>query len=248
LKDNRLLTKEGGKALAQALAGNSTLKELDVSNNNWEEEDDWGDKEWKGDGPGFAQELAVGIKDNGALSSLNLAANNLGELVLPEGWTEDWDDEDEIVYGHTDGRTQKEHPGKPDGIIAIANAIPDMGAMTSLDISNNSIGLIDIFPDGWSSKYNDGCAPFVHTDGRKQNVVPEGAKSSGVIAIANVIPDMRAMSTVIVNTFPLPIQDIKSKSELDFSGRGLKVEDAIIIAALIPANVSRKLFCRPYCH
>jgi hypothetical protein len=79
LKDNRLLTKEGGKALAQALAGNSTLKELDLSNNNWEEEDYMSDcKEWKGDGPTFAHELAVGIKDNKTMTSLNLASNGLG--------------------------------------------------------------------------------------------------------------------------------------------------------------------------
>jgi Ran GTPase-activating protein (RanGAP) involved in mRNA processing and transport len=66
LRDNSLATKEGGKALARALASNSTLKELDVSDN------------WRGgDGPGFAEELAVGIKDNGALSSLNLSSNRL---------------------------------------------------------------------------------------------------------------------------------------------------------------------------
>ena len=47
------------------------------------------------------------------------------------------------------------------------------------------------------------------------------------------------MKTVTINTFALPIQDIKTKSELDFSGKGLRVEDAIIIAALIPLNVSR---------
>jgi hypothetical protein len=53
---------------------------------------------------------------------------------------------------------------------------------------------------------------------------------------------MGAISTVIVNMFPLPIQDIKLKAELDFSGKGLRVEDAIIIAALIPSNVSRTIF------
>ena len=74
LKDNRLATKEGGKALAQALANNSTLKELDVSSNIWK--DEYGNCE--GDGPGFAQELAVGVKDNGAMTSLNLASNQLG--------------------------------------------------------------------------------------------------------------------------------------------------------------------------
>ena len=47
------------------------------------------------------------------------------------------------------------------------------------------------------------------------------------------------MVTVTINKFPLPIQDIKTKTELDFSSKGLQVEDAIIIAALIPLNVSR---------
>ena len=83
-----------------------------------------------------------GCADNRALSVLNLAENNLGELVLPEGWTEDYDsDEDEEVYRHTDGREQKDNPGgKPEGIIAIANAIPDMGVMTSLNLASNMIG------------------------------------------------------------------------------------------------------------
>jgi hypothetical protein len=43
-----------------------------------------------GDGPGFTQELAVGLGDNWALSVLNLASNGLGELVLPQGWSGDW--------------------------------------------------------------------------------------------------------------------------------------------------------------
>ena len=64
LKDNKLATKEGGKALARALANNSTLKELDVSKNNWTNRAG----ALLGDGAGFAQELAVGIKDNGAVS------------------------------------------------------------------------------------------------------------------------------------------------------------------------------------
>jgi hypothetical protein len=54
------------------------------------------------------------------------------------------------------------------------------------------------------------------------------------------------MSTVIVNTFPLSIQDIKSKAELDFSGKLLEVEDAIIIAALIPSNVSHTIHLSCY--
>jgi hypothetical protein len=64
LKDNRLCTKEAGKVLAAALMGNSVLKELDVSSNySYYHDQD------QGDGPGFAQELAVGLIDNGAMSS-----------------------------------------------------------------------------------------------------------------------------------------------------------------------------------
>ena len=44
------------------LKANSVLKELDLSDN-------YVDKDDGGDAPGFAQELAIGIKDNGALSS-----------------------------------------------------------------------------------------------------------------------------------------------------------------------------------
>jgi hypothetical protein len=88
--------------------------------------------------------LAAAISDMEALSILNLAENNVGELVLPEGWTEHYDeDEEEEVYTHTDGREQTDKPGKPEGIIAIANAIPDMRVMMRLDLSSNVIGGYD---------------------------------------------------------------------------------------------------------
>jgi hypothetical protein len=73
LKDNRLLTAEAGEILSDMVATNTVLKELDLSSNNWM--NDYG--EHQGDGPGFAQELAVGIRDNGALTSLNLSSNKL---------------------------------------------------------------------------------------------------------------------------------------------------------------------------
>jgi hypothetical protein len=60
--------------------------------------------------------------------------------------------------------------------------------------------------------------------------------------------DNGGISTAVVNTFPLPIQDIKSKAVLDFSGKGLKVEDAIIIAALLPSNVSCTTNPHPWYH
>ena len=69
---NKIATKEAGEALGQALAKNSVLKELDIS----------GDGYFEGiDGPGFAKGIADGIKNNGALTSLDLSSNDIG----PEG-------------------------------------------------------------------------------------------------------------------------------------------------------------------
>jgi hypothetical protein len=79
--------------------------------------------------------IADAIKDMRALSVLNIASNNLGELVLPGGWTrkfEGFDGMTQWVCTHADGTKQIEHPGKPEGIIALANAIPDMRALSKL--------------------------------------------------------------------------------------------------------------------
>jgi hypothetical protein len=75
LRDNSLANKEGGRALAQALASNSTLKELDVSG-NWRGGDGPGSP---GGGDGFAQELAAGIKDNGAMTKLDARNNTISD-------------------------------------------------------------------------------------------------------------------------------------------------------------------------
>jgi hypothetical protein len=88
--------------------------------------------------------IAAAIPDMGALSVLNMASNNLGELVLPDGWTrnaEEFDGEMQWVCTYADGTKQIDHPGKPEGIIALANAIPDMGAMTSLNLASNDLGV-----------------------------------------------------------------------------------------------------------
>jgi hypothetical protein len=91
--------------------------------------------------------LASELPDKGALTVLNLASNNLGELVPPDGWTkrnaqsrEEYDAHGNVWYEHTDGTEQKEDPGsKPEGIIALANVIPDMGALSVLSLKSNCL-------------------------------------------------------------------------------------------------------------
>jgi Ran GTPase-activating protein (RanGAP) involved in mRNA processing and transport len=88
--------------------------------------------------------LVSELPDKRVLSVLNVASNNLGELVLPEVWTKKrerfggkWQNQE--VFTHTDGTKQIEHPGKPEGIIALANAIPDMGALLVLSLKSNGL-------------------------------------------------------------------------------------------------------------
>ena len=129
LSNNEMLTKRAGKALAGALASNAVLRELDVSKQGGGAEYD--------DGPGFAMELADGLGTNGALTSLNISSCDIGELVLPDGWTREWmwEEFQGKGYKHSDGRKQEERPGKPEGAIAIANAIKNNGSLVKLNLS-----------------------------------------------------------------------------------------------------------------
>jgi hypothetical protein len=76
------------------------------------------------------------------LIHLDVSGNNLGQLVVPEGW--EVHPEVSTYYRQQGGEwtTATKVPGaQPLGIIAIANAIPDMGAMTSLSLASNGLGV-----------------------------------------------------------------------------------------------------------
>jgi Ran GTPase-activating protein (RanGAP) involved in mRNA processing and transport len=100
------------------------------------------DMSGKMNGAADAIMLVAEIIDNGALSSLNLASTNLGTIV---GWAHHPGNGDEYKFMHSeDGRHQKQLPegeqmGKPEGLIAIVNAIPDMRALTSINVKQNNI-------------------------------------------------------------------------------------------------------------
>jgi hypothetical protein len=78
-------------------------------------------------------------QDLGALTHLDVSDNNLGHLVTPEGWETHPDDR--TYYRQRGGEWTKTVPAgaQPLGIIAVANAIKDMGALTSLNLSSNNL-------------------------------------------------------------------------------------------------------------
>jgi hypothetical protein len=130
---NGLKGPEAGKALGDAIAA-SALKELDISGGKYNSQ--------KCDVE-FVQTFSVGLRDNRALSFLDISNNGIGEWVQPSGWKDTCGDDDwelDTRYQHTDGTKQWNEPGKlPEGAIAIANAIKDMGALTSLNLSSNNL-------------------------------------------------------------------------------------------------------------
>jgi hypothetical protein len=87
-------------------------------------------------GAGDAVLIANDISDMGAISSLNLSSNNLGQLPL--GWAAHVDPASQKTFYAKEGETsQWVHPG---GIGFIADAINDMGATTSLNLALNDLG------------------------------------------------------------------------------------------------------------
>ena len=119
------------------LKEHATLKSL-CGNKGDETELDMSGKEMGADG---AVMLAPEIVANGALTSLDISSNDIGQLVPPEGWTkqyEHFEGEWQDVFTHTDGTKQTWDPGsKPEGAIAIAHAISANGALETITFGDN---------------------------------------------------------------------------------------------------------------
>jgi hypothetical protein len=139
LKSSELIShgdqgKAAGKALGDMLAVNTVLTELDLSSNG----------EYSNtNGVGFAQELAVGLKDNGALSSVNLLQNSIPveqaeELVEIMHTKENLTTLCGLSGEETGLDFSNRYLGGGDAVL-IANDIKDNGALTKLNISNNNI-------------------------------------------------------------------------------------------------------------
>jgi Ran GTPase-activating protein (RanGAP) involved in mRNA processing and transport len=202
LSHNKMLTTDAGKALAGALAANSSLKELDVSINNWQKHGHIGD--WMGDGPGFAKELAVGLGANGGLEKLLIRNNRMATeeagKAIAEALTQNSVLKELDLSGNSWDDTRRTGGTKGDGpgfATALADGIKNNGAMTSLNISNNSVGEI-VTADGWSySKATTGQMAYFK-DGKGQLAAPPGCGPLGVIALADAIKTNGALTSLSI--------------------------------------------------
>ena len=188
---NGLCNKEAGEALANMLASNTTLKELDVSDNTY----------YECDSPGFAQELAIGVKNNGALEKLLMANNDMATKEAGEALRQALANNSVLkeldISSNGFYNSSSDKSDGPAFARGIADGVKNNGALTSLDVSNNKIGLL-MTEDGWTSRDSDNNTPWVHPDGRTQREPPEGLKPLGAIALADGIKNNGALVKLLM--------------------------------------------------
>jgi hypothetical protein len=83
----------------------------------------------------------ISHKDNReTLSHLNLASNNIGQLVPPDGWR---GPDNAGYYDGPNGEVTTTCPqgSSPEGAIAVANAISGNRTMTSLNLASNELSI-----------------------------------------------------------------------------------------------------------
>ena len=87
--------------------------------------------------------ISPSMSTSGALTSLNISNNNIGELVA-EGWTKgDYKCNGEYEWIHADGRSETciaPAGAKPEGALLLAEAIKCNGVLTSLNLASNDLG------------------------------------------------------------------------------------------------------------
>ena len=187
------------------LAVNTVLKELDVSANT----------SYQCDSVGFAQELAVGISDNGTLSKLDASDNHMFGKKDKAGITA-WADALKANTSITELNLTKNKISANDTKI-LAPAISDNGALLVLSLKGNNL-------------FAAGCKALA--EGLKGNqVITElniasnslgwngvGADMSGVIALADIIPDMGALAKLDMSTNVIGAEQEKDLQRICMAG------------------------------
>jgi Leucine-rich repeat (LRR) protein len=203
---------------------------------------------------GDAVLIANDISDMGALSSLNLASNHLGELVYPIGWTKTGYSRGLGTYRHTDGRKQDDPPegSKPEGIIAIANTIPNMRALTCLDISRNNLratgckALAEALALAGNQAMKELNVASNQLTLKADATKLSDVDMSGVTALAGVISDMGALSVLNLDDNALLLGGCKAicdalkanttVTSLSMSNNGFQTKSAEAIAEMLGDN------------
>jgi hypothetical protein len=177
-----IITKEAGTALANMLKVNTVLTELDIS--------DCAHFTAGADGPGFAQELAVGISDNGTLLSLDLSKNNIGGHNGEPGV--------HALAKMLNGTLQKLNISNNRLDVECANILAPVisgnRALLKLDISNNGFYAAGAKALAEALRDNQTMTELNAASNGLGQASLDRPDVSGVIALADTIKDMGTLS------------------------------------------------------
>jgi hypothetical protein len=121
--------KAGITAWADALKACTSIMELNLAKNGMDAED--------------MKILAAAISDMGAMTKFDISSNVIradGGKALAAGLKGNQMITELNINSNELGQQSNGYGNDTSGVIAIADAIPDMGAMTSLDLSSNEFG------------------------------------------------------------------------------------------------------------
>ena len=161
--------------------------------------------------------------------------------MLPEGWEEE---DDGYFYDFINDEEQEEPPegSIPAGIIAIANAIPTIRRMVSVNILNNNINKEQALNLVAVLKEHPTLKSLCGNKGDETNLDMSG-KNMGTEDAIMLVPEIvanRAMTkfTFSGETYEVgegpPVTMETSMIEADFSNKVLGISGAIMLAAFLP--------------
>ena len=110
--------------------------------------------------------------------------------------------------------------------------------MIKINLLKNSIGTdqAEAFGDILASHPTLKSLCGLDPDATEAGFSNQGLKSDDTILIAHSIKFNSVMMKLKIHKHELPIQEIKTTTELDLSNKELNNLDAIVIAALLPLN------------
>jgi Leucine-rich repeat (LRR) protein len=209
--------------------------------------------------------------DKGALSFLDISRNALAPLkAIRKSEVPSWSIGDEVEHGGQKGKAVYWH-GNPDlcfgfcdisGVTAITHAIRNMGALLSLNLAGNRLYsegtklLAEVLKGNTiMTELNISDSSATTSDGKTHG------ETSGIMALANVIPGMGALTSLHVGKNHIPEKEIrevmaiamhmesmkvlcevpfkdKTLTELDLSGKNLGMEGALVVAEYLNGNAA----------
>jgi hypothetical protein len=193
-----------------------------------------------------AKLIASDIQDMGSLSRLDVSGNRLCGV-----YTDQWGSK-QGKYDATGLTALTKSIGnlkelnissnylKAEGAEVLAPAIDANGALSKLDLSKNELRSegLSVVSEALKStaitQLNIAENTFTYNNQGQWDM-------SGVIKFAEDMKDMGSLSKLKMDEYDLPVQEIKTATALDLSGKGLQVEDAIVIVALIKVQANFKI-------